>query len=80
MSDPSASAPAEHPAATQVLNNYRSVNVAVAFDLPTFVKFAIADGGIPSDKMWINYHNIVSIEYIGPFVPNGAGIVQLVKP
>ncbi len=68
-------APAEQPR-PQVLNNYLvrclngwSVNVAVPHDLPTFVKFAAADGGIPSDKMWIVYHNIVSIEYVGPFNP-----------
>ena len=64
--------PAEQP----VLNNYRivcingfSVAVASADSLPDFVQKAKGAGGIPSDKMWIVYHNIVTIDFIGPFVP-----------
>ena len=74
MSDPAVTAPTEQP---QPLNNYLircvngwSINTATHYDLMTFVKFAIADGGIPSDKMFIVWRNIVSIEYIGKFVPD----------
>ena len=68
------------------LNNYEvrclngwSYRVASAHDLATFVKFAQADGGVGADKMFIPWHGICNIEYIGPFVPN-SGPIQLVRP
>jgi hypothetical protein len=78
MSDPAA------PAAAPILNNYRivcingfSVAVASPDSLPDFVQKAKGAGGIPSDKMWIVYHNIVTIDFIGPFVP---GQVSQLRP
>lgn len=58
------------------LNNYRvrclngwEIFVASPQDLVTFCKVAKADGLIGSDKMGINFANVVSIEYVGPFAP-----------
>lgn len=64
-------------AQTPLLNNYRvaclngwSINVASPMDLATFWKIARADGYISADKMAINFANIVSVEYIGPYNPS----------
>jgi len=60
-----------------VLNNYRVVlinglspgNVASPNDLATFCKIAKADGYIASDKLFIRYEAIATIEAIGPWSP-----------
>ena len=73
MNDGTATAGA---AAPQPINNYKivclngfMVNVASPNDLALFCKIAKCDGYIASDKVFINYDAVVSIEYIGPFVP-----------
>jgi hypothetical protein len=79
--------PADAPPQRQPLHNYKvsclngwQVNCASPHDLPTFTKFAMADGGIPSDKMFIVWQNIISIEHIGMFVPNGQTVAPLFGP
>lgn len=85
MTDQTAPAPAETPQPKpKPLNNYKitcntgfQIAVASPDALPEFVARALGTGGVPSDKMWINMTNIVSIEYIGQFVPNGGVVAQL---
>lgn len=67
-------APAEQPA--PALNNYKvvclngfMVNVASPNDLAMFCKIAKCDGYIASDKLFIAYDAIATIESLGPFVP-----------
>jgi len=69
---------AEPGAQPQPLNNYLvrclngwEIKVGSPLDLATFWKISRADGYVSADKMAINFHNIVSIEYIGPYVPGG---------
>lgn len=66
--------PAEQP---KLLNNYRIVlvngllagNIASPHDFPTFCRVAQGDGYIASDKMFIRFAAIATIEAIGPFDP-----------
>jgi hypothetical protein len=95
VSDVPAAAPApEQPPQPQPLYNYMvrclngwSVNIASPQDLQTFWKISRADGYISGDKMAINFHTVVSVEFIGMFVPaqnvnpmTGRPMPQAVQP
>lgn len=59
----------QHNYLVRCLNGWE-VKIATPLDLATFWKIARADGYIAADKMAINFAHVVSVEYLGPYVPS----------
>lgn len=61
-------AAAQHNYLVRCLNGWE-IKVATPLELIPFRHFAKANGFIAADKMLIEFEHVVSIEYIGPYVP-----------